>query len=226
MTSTEPDSSVGPFAVKECALVAIATGKKAQSLREMVDILPTIDSGSIYYHFWGALLRPRFDSPEYNNDFAEWAYHSLRDLTLAERLAVINPTDFPDLENLRHHLIELIEQRMDEVEWLAWIPVHAFQFIRSQIVVLDTRKTIQEPQDLVEVIRTMSLTSVFYHFIDARRRPPESFDDFSIWLAGFGDRYKALCDQLALLDPYFNTLAELREQLAELLGSHLRTVSS
>ncbi len=206
--------------------MAIATGKKAQNLREMIDILPTIHSGSIYYHFWGALLRPRFDSPEYNNDFAEWAYHSLRDLTLAERLAVINPTDFPDLEDLRHHLIELLEQRMDEVEWLAWIPVHAFQFIRSQIVVLDTRKTIQEPQELVEVIRTMSLTSVFYHFIDARRRPPEGRDDFSIWLSGFGDTYTALCDQLALLDPYFNTLAELREQLADLVDSHFRTVSS
>lgn len=224
MASTDHD--VDPFAVKDCALVAIATGKKAQNLREMADILNSIHSGSIYYHFWGALVRPRFDEPEYNNDFATWSYYGLRDLTLAERLAIINPTDFQDLEVLRQHLIDMIEQRIDEVEWLSWTPPdRAFHFIRSQIVVFDTRRRIQNPEDLVEAVRSMSLTSIFYHFIDARRRASEGDNDFSAWLAGFGEPYSALCTQLRVVDPYFNTLAELREHLADLLESYFRTVS-
>ena len=68
-----------PFSVKDCALVTIATGKKAQNLKEMREHLLNIHLGSIYHHFWGGLLRPRFDDPEYNNDFAEWVRHALQD---------------------------------------------------------------------------------------------------------------------------------------------------
>ena len=68
-----------PFAIKDCALVSIATGRRAQNLRELRDNIVTIHPGSIYYHFWGVLLRPSFDDPEYNNDFAVWVRHALND---------------------------------------------------------------------------------------------------------------------------------------------------
>ncbi|MBN2762670.1 MAG: hypothetical protein JXR41_06240, partial [Bacteroidales bacterium] len=63
----------------DCALIAIATGEKAQNLRELGDKLRHIHPGCIHYHFWGNLLRPQFDDPEYQNDFAVWASHSLHD---------------------------------------------------------------------------------------------------------------------------------------------------
>lgn len=59
-----------PFAVKDCALIALATGEHAQTLRELREKISTIDAGSISYQFWGGLLRPRFDDPEFQNDFA------------------------------------------------------------------------------------------------------------------------------------------------------------
>ena len=77
-----------PFAVKDCALVAIALGNKAQNLREMLVHLRSIHPGSLYYHFWGRLLRSQFAYPEYYNDFAGWVHYSLHDDTLAERLAI------------------------------------------------------------------------------------------------------------------------------------------
>ena len=57
----------GPFEIKDCALIALATGKRAQSIRELKDHLSTISEDSIFYHFWGGLLRPRFDNPDYHN---------------------------------------------------------------------------------------------------------------------------------------------------------------
>ncbi len=59
------NANVEPFSVKDCALVTIATGKKAQNLKEMREHLLNIHLGSVYHHFWGGLLRPRFDEPEY-----------------------------------------------------------------------------------------------------------------------------------------------------------------
>ena len=207
-----------PFAVKDCALVAIATGRRAQNLRELRDNLVDIHPGSIYYHFWGGLLRPHFDNPEYNNDFAVWARYGLNDLQLAERLAVIDPKDYSDLEDLRQELIDTIEERLDESEWVPWSkPDNGFHFIRSQIVVFDTHRRIVKPEELAEVVPEMSASSVFYHFIDARRRSPDGVDDFRAWLGGFGDAYGMLCLDLSAVDPYFITLVELREKLSTVM---------
>ena len=134
------NANIEPFSVKDCALVTIATGKKAQNLKEMREHLLTIHLGSIYHHFWGGLLRPRFDEPEYNNDFAEWVHHALQDNILAERLSVIDPDPFVNLESLRQELLEVIEQRLDEIETVTWAkPDMQFHFVRSQMVVFDTR---------------------------------------------------------------------------------------
>ncbi|MEB3227996.1 MAG: DUF5752 family protein, partial [Synechocystis sp.] len=86
MTDT---TSVEPFAIKDCALIAIATGQKAYSLRELRDRLLTIAPNSLFDHFWGSLLEPRFEEREYNNAFASWARRGLHDDALAERLAMV-----------------------------------------------------------------------------------------------------------------------------------------
>ncbi len=220
---TQQTNNLGPFAVKDCALVALATGRKAQNLREMRDHLQAIHQASIYYHFWGGLLRPTFDDPQFNNDFAIWSHYKLHDDVLAERLAVIDPTDFPDLDSLRQEVIEVIEQRLEEMGDPTWVPAdRQFYFVRSQMMVFDTGIVIHSPEDLTEVIPAMSLGSVFYHFIDARRRVPHGLDDFRAWLGGFDGDYKELCGSLAGVDPYFITLFELRKQLSNSFRSFVR----
>jgi hypothetical protein len=204
-----------PFVVRDCALVALATGSRAQNLRELRDRLLTIDTGSIYYHFWGGRLRPRFDDPEYNNDFAAWARHSLHDGVLAERLAVVDPTQVDNLEELRQDLLDVVEECLDERPMVPWArPDQQFNFLTSQIVVFDTHKRLLEPEDLVEAMPAMSRGSVFYHFIDARRRNPDGLDDLRTWLLGREEDYGDLCQELAASDPFFSTLLELREELS------------
>lgn len=214
--------STQPFAVKDCALVALATGKKAQNLKEMRDILLTIQPGSIYYHFWGGLLRPRFDDPQYNNDFASWCHYALHDNTLAERLAVIDPSYYQDLELLRQDLIEAIEQRLEEVVRPTWVGSdEQFNFAMSQIVVFDTQIRISDAAEMANTISTLSLGSIYYHIIDARRRPPLGLDDFRLWLEGFGDDYLELRNALAAVDPFFVNLNELRKHWAEIFTSFM-----
>jgi hypothetical protein len=214
---------IKPFAIKDCDLIAIATGRRAQNLKEMKDQLHSIHPGCIYYHFWGGLLRPKFVDPEYNNDFAAWASHGLHDPKLAERLGVIDPTDFSDIEGLRQELIEVIEQRLDENEFILRArPDQQFHFVRSQIVVFDTHHEIKMPEELAKLMPLISVGSVFYHFIDARRRPPEGMDDFRAWLSASGEKYKKLCDRLAELDPYFVTLTELRHQLSLVFSAYFK----
>ena len=211
-------AAASEFGVKDCALIAVATGRRAQNLRELRDILSNIDEGSIYYHFWGSRLQSRFDNPEFQNDFASWAQVALQDGIMAERLGVIDPTDFESLEELRQELIDVIEERLDESDHVTWTKVdQQFNFLTSQIVVFDTHKVIHHPRELATVLPTMTLGSIFYHVIDARRRTVNSVDDFRSWLFGygspFGDKYVKLAEELRNIDPFFSTLADLRDEL-------------
>ncbi len=211
------------FAVQDCALAAIATGRRAYNLRELRDKLLDIDPDSIYYHFWGGLLRPRFDDPEYHNDFAIWSQCALQDAVLAERLGIINPTDFHDIDQLREHVIEVIEERMDEREQVPGVGSdNPFYFVRSQIVVFDTSSRITHPEELLHKIPAMSVGSIFYHFIDALRRSEANQDDFSSWLQGcFDADYTELCEALQSIDPFFSGLTELRNRLSNVFLTHL-----
>lgn len=216
----ESTDGMQPFAIRDCALVALATGKKARLLQEFRSELAGIDAATIYYHFWGGLLQPRFEEREYNNDFAGWVRHGIHDAVLAERLAALDPTGFTDLEALRQEIIELIDVRLDEVEHLFWVRAsEQFEFICSQIVVFDTEKQLTHPVELATAIPTLSTSSIFYHFIDARRRTSNGGDDFSDWLAAFGEEFAPLRQQLAGIDPYFGSLSELRERLSRLFTS-------
>jgi hypothetical protein len=209
-----------PFAIKDSALSAIATGVRVQNLKELRTELETIHTACIYYHFWGSRLRPSYDSPIYTNDFALWARHGLHDHVLSERLSVIDPTDFADLEELRQELIEVLEERMEESEHVPWSRSdRQFHFVRSQLVVFDTHRSIAHPRDLCHAVRTMSIGSIYYHFISARRRVPIGLDDFRVWLGGFGDSTADACAAIARIDPFFLSLTELRTMLSDLLSS-------
>jgi len=201
-----------PFAVRDCALISLATGVLAQNLREFRDGLLKVPAGCIYHHFWGRLLRPQFDEPEYNNDFASWAYWGLHDKPLAERLSMVLPSDYADLEDLRQEVVEVVEQRLDEMDTVPWAQVdQRFGFLQSQIVVFDTGMRFEQPLDLVPYVPGLSTGSIFYHFIDARRRTESHGDDFSSWLGTFGQEYAPLKKRLAGVDPYFSSLKEIRQ---------------
>ncbi|WP_310599524.1 DUF5752 family protein [Desulfobulbus sp.] len=205
-----------PFLIKDCTLIAVATGEEAHNLREFSDRLKTIHSGCIYYHFWGGMLRPHFDEPEYPNDFAAWAWRGLHDKRLAERLAIVDPSQYRAIEELRQELVEVIEERLAESEWIPWARSNQrFKFIRSQIVVFDTGKRIVHPQEMPSQIAGLSPGSVFYHFIDARRRTASGRSDFAEWLHAIdAEEYAELIRQLNAIDPYFTTLPDLRREVA------------
>lgn len=208
------------FVIKDCALVTMATGRRAQTLRELRDVLRDVHSGCIYHHFWGSLLRPQFSDREYNNDFASWCRHSLHDMPAAERLSVIDPADHPDIETLRQELTDVIDERLDETEVMLFARAdQQFNFVRSIIVVFDTHRRLSRPEDLVVALPDMSVGSIFYHFIDARRREPIGQDDFSAWLEGMGCE-DDICPVLQGIEPYFESLYALRDRLSDLFSSY------
>jgi hypothetical protein len=219
-------TKVKPFIIKDCSLAAIATGERASRLDEFRDKIGRIHLGCIYHHFCGGRLHTRFAHPDYHNDFSAWAHYGLHDDFLAERLNIIDPTEYANLEDLRQEVIEIVEQRLDEVET---VPISSkanqFFFIRSKTIVFETSQIIRKPQEFINKLSQMSNNSIFFHFIEARRREPQSIDDFSFWLQSFDGEYDNLIDQLKEIDPYFLTLGELKQEILNVFLNYFGHIS-
>ncbi len=206
------------FSLRSCELLAISTGKKARTLQELRDALGDVPGSSLHYHFWGRLMRPQIGESEYNNDFAWWAGHSLGEKALAERLSVINPGDYASLEDLREDMIALLEDRMDQGDFFSWArSSYPFFFTRAQMLVFDTGVGVSRPEELADALRRVPYSSVFYHFLDARRRTPEGEDDFCYWLRQFDEETEPLRRELQNVDPHLLSLEELQEQIVSIV---------
>lgn len=213
-----------PFEIKDCTLISRMAGvDNAVNLRELRERLKTCPVECLFHHFSETHIRPSFDDPEYRNDFAIWAARNLRDQILAERLGIINPYAIGDLEELRTLVIDVVDERLAETELVPWSQSgEDFQFMRAVTVVFNTGLKMEEPGDLPEVIPQLSLSSIYYHFIEARRRTDNHVDDFTAWLRGFEEQPTELIACLAGIDFYFLTLYELKKRLIDATAAFRR----
>ncbi len=204
-----------PFTIKDCALITRMGGvDTALNLRELRERLCHCPVECLFHHFCETVIRPTFDDPEFRNDFAVWAARNLRDRVLAERLGIINPYSLADLEELRQVVIEIIDDRLAELPYIPSVQLgEDFWFMRAVTVVFDTRLKLITPHDLIEALPQMSLSSIYFHYVEARRRTPNRSDDFTAWLADFGTDVKEMVRSLRAVDFYYMSLPELKEQL-------------
>ena len=113
--------------------------------------------------------------------------------------------------------MEIIDQRLDETDFVPGpAPDEQFHFLHAQTVLLDTERTIERPEQLPETLPHLSTGSIFYHFIDARRRTLQRIDDL---LPGCGPGVPSTSrwsEHSSRVDPYFTSLERTRETLADL----------
>ena len=183
--------------------------------------LQDVHIGAIYHHFWGGRMQPAFDEPEFQNDFAGWVRHAIHDDELSERLGILDPTNYPSLEALRTELLNIIDERLSVSQNIPWAQADMpFTFNRSQIVIYDTNVRLKEPREFAQAAPNFTVGTIFYHFIDGRRRPPVGEDDFRAWLAEFGPDFEDLRARLADIDPYFRSMTELKQRLIKLFEQY------
>ncbi|MBI3129017.1 MAG: hypothetical protein HYZ11_15530 [Candidatus Tectomicrobia bacterium] len=206
--------AAGPFEVKSCALIVRMDGlPSAVNLRELRDRTGRCSDKSIYHHTIERLIRPGFDEPEFTNDFAAWAYRSLGDQILAERLANLDPFAASSIESLRADILDILEERLAEIEHLPSVPWgKGFYFMQASIVVFDTGMRIGRPEDILGALRKMTRRSLYFHFVEGRSRH-QGPDDFSDWLQAQGELGRRLAGALAGVDVQFFNLRDLKQEM-------------
>lgn len=213
-----------PFVVRDCALICRTAGlAPVANLRELRDRLAVCPTASIYHHFCETKLRSSFDDPEFPNDFASWCARALQDRILAERLSIIDGYDYQDLEKLRSDTLEILDERLAETVTAPWaVQGEQFEFVQAMTIVFDTDVSLESLHDLSTATQSMALGSIYFHFVEARRREPFGQDDFSAWMTGWDEKPEALISDMKAIDVHFLTLQELRERLHDTVGRHFQ----
>lgn len=122
--------------------------------------------------------------------------------------------EYRSLEQLRQHVLDVIEDRLAESPFVpSAAPGHEFFFLASKMVILDTGMRARLPSELAARVPRIPTGSVYYHFVEGRRRPPPMVDDFSAWLAGWGSEYERCRASIAAIDYHLWSLTEMRNPL-------------
>lgn len=200
------------------------TGFKAFNLNELLYFLKKVSGSSIYHHTHRFLQQHQYLSPEPPNDFAYWVAEMLGENELGEQLASIDTVQFSSIRSLREKIIETIEKHLKKnplAKRKFAKESEAFYFMRSVSFILPTSYLVNDLEEFVDVLRKVTIDSIYFHIFEARLRLGRSDNDFSNWIKNsIGD--EQLADKISKLDPYTQTLEDLRTTLIKIIEGKIR----
>ncbi|MFH1709633.1 MAG: DUF5752 family protein [bacterium] len=195
------------------------TGLKASGLEQLLAQLKQVPDSCIYHHTHRFLQQHQYLSPEPPNDFAYWVSDILGDDELGEELASIDTIQFSSLGSLRDKIISTIEKHIEKEppskNRFARFG-EEFHFMKSISFLIPTGQVVNDLKEFTEILKKMSLDSIYFHIFESRLRLGRKANDFSAWIeSSFGE--KELARKISALDPYTYTLDELRNKVVRLI---------
>jgi hypothetical protein len=201
-------------------------GQRAEDEKELADLLAQVPSGSVYYHTHGFFLRHRVFASTYANDFAGWVVGEVRDPLLGEKLAMVDPFEFPDLEALREELCSVIDHHLGHLRSIPRIDRgQPFDFLQSHVLELPVGVVAATLAEFREHLAQVDASAIYFHLFEARVRQGRQENDFSQWLRR-EVRLPELADRVARLNPYVGSLERVRGRLLTLVDEALEATGS
>lgn len=199
------------------------TGLRAVTLGQLLKLIKRVPGACIYHHTHRFLQQHQYLSPEPPNDFAYWVTEVLGEDRLGERLASIDTVQFPTIRSLREKIIKAIEEYLRERPFSRIKFANeeeAFHFVKSASFVMPTKYAANNLFEFTEVLKKITIDSIYFHIFESRLRLEKQANDFSNWLEdSLGE--KCLADDISHLDPYTHTMEDLRETIVNLIEKRL-----
>jgi trehalose synthase-fused probable maltokinase len=207
------------FAFVACLELREFVGLRAENERQLVSLLDQVPLDSIHFHTHGFLLRHRFAAGIYPNDFATWAAVHLRDQVLGERLAMVDPGEYPSLEALREELVAVVDDHLRGPFTLRAVSAEPFDFVRSRIVEIPTGVEVRTLGELRSALLEVDASAIYFHLVEARLRLGRRQNDFAAWLEALG--LADLAARMRTVNPYGGSLERARTRLIHLCDQAL-----
>lgn len=217
MTTPAP----APFQFIGCVELRQALDHRARDERELLDRLEEVPAGSVFYHTHGYFLRHRPITTAYGNDFAAWAAVQVRDQVLAERLAVINPFEMANLEDLREELMSAVHDHLLRLSTIPRVEFgEVFHFQQSHIVEVPLGAAVSTLAELRAGLAEVDASAIYYHMVEARARLGRRSGDFAEWIRT-SLQLPALAERIERIDAYMTSLERVRARVLALVDSAL-----
>jgi hypothetical protein len=209
-----------PFVFKQCISIVKSTGKRAKNLRELRELIATINEETLYYHACQYFLKMHI--MEYNNDFAHWAGESLGERALAEYFSNLDPFLYRDMEEFRKMLLSAVDTYLNQFpEPREVMRGEEFYFNESVMILFPAGVRANNLAEFLIAIKYVDGPSIYYHFYEARMRSGNSVDDFSKWIEdALGKR--DLAAKIRGIDPFMHNLEGIREHLVEAVEEEVK----
>lgn len=202
-----------PFRFLGCIELREILGQRARDERELMELLEQIPAGSVYYHTHSVFLRHYRVTGAYPNDFANWAASQVRDQALAERLAVVDPFEFQDLERLREEVVSIIDDHISRLHPVPRVVFgDPFYFVQSHVVEVSLGLEARTLEEFSRHLREVDASSIYFHTLEARVRRGRRRGDFAEWL-GEELGLTALADEIMRINPYLGGLERIRAEI-------------
>lgn len=205
-----------------CSEVQEILGQQAEDEKELAELVEEIPLDSIHFHTHSYFLRHRFIERAYPNDFAQWVVTQVGDHVLGERLAVVDPFDYPNLEDLREEIISIIDDHLSRMPLIPRVVFgEPFHFKRSRILEVPIGLEARSLSEFREAVAEVDVSAIYFHMFEAHFRLGREESDFSAWIrSGLG--LHELADAIRAVNPYLGSLERLRSSLITVCDEFLR----
>jgi hypothetical protein len=195
------------------------TGLRATTLGQFLALIKQISGSCIYHHTHRFLQQHQYLSPEPPNDFAYWVTDVLGEDELGERLVSIDTIQYLTIRDLREKIVSTIDNYLKDNP-LAKLKFarsgEEFHFIKSVSFILPTNYIAYDLKEFAEVLKRITIDSIYFHIFEARLRLEKPTNDFSFWIEkSLGD--KQLANSISSFDPYTSTLEDLRNKIIQIV---------
>ena len=196
-------------------------GKKARNLVELLEGIRSVPDSSIYHHTHRFIQQHHYMSPQPPNDFADWITDVLNEDALGEKMASVDVIEFQKIKGLRKKFIEILSDYLKENKKVRDCPDNQeFHFMACRTFVLPTTYVARSVKQFRQILKKVSIHSLYFHIFEARMRLEKKDNDFSRWLRDLGER--SLASKISKLDPYSYTLEALRKEIISIIDKENR----
>jgi hypothetical protein len=197
-------------------------GRQAKNIGQLTEGLRQVPGSSIYYHTHRFLQQHHYLSPEPPNDFAFWVTNSLGLDEVGEKLASVDTVRFRSIRGLREKFLEILESVLlsQNFRYAECQEGEEFHFMSCRTFIFPTPYLARDLREFRDILRKVSINSIYFHIFEGRLRLERGDNDFSNWLEEIGQ--KELAQEISRLDPYTITLEGLRKKIIERVSRHVQ----
>jgi hypothetical protein len=211
-----------PFVFVGCWELREMLGRSARDERQLLEAIEEVPLDSIYYHTHSFLLRHKYIAGPYPNDFATWAAIQVRDRVLGEKLGILSPYDFQNLESLRAEIVTIISDHLSKLQIIPRVIYEEpFHFMQSRIISAPTGLQVRTLAEFRKVLATVDDSVIYYHTFEAILRLGKPQGDFALWMEeqlGLPE----LGQRISRIGPYRISLESARSRILNLCDQFLQ----